>query len=460
MARFSFKPEHAIVIGGSVSGLLAAYVLAKTFKQVTVIDRDLYPEGPFARKGVPQSTQVHVFLRRGMLLLEEFFPGLDAELARAGAPQVDWMQDFAFYSRAGWGPRSHSSFLTRTSTRGLLEYLIRSHVAANPRITFIQQIEVIELISDAAGRVRGVKGRPRSKDTGSLATMELEGDLVVDASGRTSRTPRWLNSLGLQVPEEIIIDADLGYATRAFRIPEHFKSDWKILMVRDRPPYGTRGSVIMPVENEQWMVNMVGSGLDNPPVDEAGFLDFARSLIHPEIYDSIKNAEPVSSIHGYRRTENRLTRYEQIQHWPEGFLVIGDAFCAFNPIYGQGMSVAALEARALERWLARPGSTLSFLKQLAHLVRTPWMLATTEDLLIINSKENSGGPLELMMRRYVDEVQWLAGSDLAAFRAFVKVMHMTSGPEAFFEPQIVLKVLPRLMQRPIALRSPATQSLR
>ncbi len=140
--------------------------------------------------------------------------------------------------------------------------------------------------------------------------------------------------------------------------------------------------------------------------------------------------------------------------------MIGDAFCAFNPICGQGMTVAALEARAFERWIARQGSTLSFQKQLAHLVRTPWMMATTEDLHIINSKVNSGGPLDALLRRYFDEVQWLAGNDKAAFKAFVKVMHMTSGPEALFDPLIALKVLPLLMQRPMSLRSSAAESLR
>jgi 2-polyprenyl-6-methoxyphenol hydroxylase-like FAD-dependent oxidoreductase len=459
MARSSLKPDHAIVIGGSIAGLLAANVLAKVFKQVTVIDRDTYPEGPIDRKGVPQSTQVHIILRRGMLLLEEYFPGLNAELARAGAPQVDWMQDFAWFTRAGWGPRSPSNFVTSTPSRGLLEYTLRSRVSANPNISFIQQIEVIELVSDSSGRVSGIKGRPRSKDTGSLATMQLDGDLVVDASGRTSRTPRWLNSLGLDVPEEIIIDADLGYATRTYRIPENFKSDWKILMVRDRPPFGTRGGVIMPIENGQWMVNIAGAGQDNPPVEEMGFLEFARSLVHPEIYESILNAEPVSAIYGYRRTENRLTRYEQIQRWPEGFLVIGDAFCTFNPIYGQGMSVAALEARALERWLMRPESALAFQKKLARLVHIPWMMATTEDLHIINSKENRGGPLDAFVRRYFDEVQWLAGSDKDAFKAFVKVTHMTSGPETLFHPAIILKVLPHLVQRPVSPHPQPVQSL-
>lgn len=436
--------EQAIVIGGGIAGLLAAHSLSPAFEHVTLIDRDSLLDGTQPRKGAPQSMHVHVLLRKGMLLLEEFFPGFGADLAAAGAPHVDWTQDLALFTRGGWAPRFESGLCTYTCSRGMLEYQIRRRVAALPNVEICEKDEVTGLVFEAKNRVTGVSMRRRGGANPGSDGQELTAGLVVDASGRSSRVTQWLQTTGHALPEAIEVDASLGYASRTYRKPASFDDRWKVLMIRDRPPFGTRAGVIFPIEGDQWIANLGGAGGDFPPTDEDGFLQFARELINLEFYDALKGAEPVSSIAGYRRTANRLNRFELMESWPEGLLAVGDSVCAFNPVYGQGMTVAALEAQALSAWLKKAATCRSFQQSLAAILRTPWLMATNEDRRIVEDASLPRSPMDTFMRRYFDEVQWLAGYDREAFHAFLSVSHLAKSPASLFHPRIALKVI-RLM---------------
>ncbi len=443
----SFPYQHAVVIGGSIAGLLAARVLAEAFDKVTVVERDAFPEGPLPRKGVPQSGQVHVLLRRGAIELEALFPGFNRRLEDLGATRVDWMKDLTLVTRVGRPPRFDSDFVTYTTSRGLLEYLIRELTIRRENIEFLQRTEATGLLTGSGGQVNGITLRRRG-DAESLQNQEkLDADLVVDASGRSSKSIDWLKNLGYAIPKEVIVDSNLGYATRAYRIPASFDRRWKVLMVRDRPPFGTRGGVVFPIENDAWMVNLGGALGDFPPTDDAGFLEFARGLIHPELFEAIKDAVALTPISGYRRTDNRLNRFERMAKWPEGLVVVGDALCAFNPVYGQGMTIAAIEAGAIKAWLKKPSSCFALQKQLAGLLRTPWLMATTEDLRVVKGVNARQGLLERFFQTYFDHVQWLAVQDSQVFEAFMNVTHLVTQPVTLFQPRIAFKVLRHLLSR-------------
>jgi 2-polyprenyl-6-methoxyphenol hydroxylase-like FAD-dependent oxidoreductase len=438
--------RHAIVIGSSIAGMLAARVLSDHFENVTIIDRDALPDSPEPRKGAPQTAHVHILLRRGLLIMRQLFPQLDDDLTQAGALSVNWTRDLVTFTPAGWSPRFDSEYTTRTCSRGLLEQMVRRQIAAIKNIAIEARCEAIEpLVSETRSAFTGLKVHYR--DRSENAAVELSADLIVDASGRTSKGLNWIATLGYATPQETVIDAHVGYATRVYRRPANFKADWKSMLVRSRPPFKVRGGVIYPIENDQWMVNVAGAGDERPPTDESSFLDYTRTFIHPALHDAIQNAEPISPMHTYQRTENRLRHFDRLTHWPENFLMLGDAACAFNPVYGQGMSVAALEAQFLDQWLRASQSSLAFQRQLMKVVRGPWLMATNEDLRLTHMEGTSPGRFDKTYQRYIDEFIWLCGSDPQAAEVFMGVTQLIKPPMAMFAPTLALKVMRRMLRR-------------
>ena len=436
--------QHAIVIGGSIAGMLAARVLSDHFARVTLIDRDTLPDLPEPRKGAPQTAHVHVLLQRGLLIMQQLFPQFDDALTQAGALSVNWTRDLATFTPAGWNPRFDSTYTTRTCSRGLLEQIMRRQIAMIKNITIEPRCEVLEpLVAENRSAFTGLRVHYRDRS----AMAELAADFIVDASGRTSKGLNWIAENGYILPEETVINAHVGYATRVYRRPENFKADWKAMMIRTRPPFGLRGGLIYPIENDRWMVNLAGAGSERPPVHEAQFLDFIKNLIHPAMYDAVKDAEPVSAMHAYQRTENRLRHFERLTRWPDNFVMLGDAACAFNPTYGQGMSVAALEAQALDRWLRASHSTLAFQQQLMQVVRGPWLMATNEDSRLPHVVGATPSRFDRLNQRYIDEFIWLCASDRQALDTFMGVTHLVKSPAAMFAPTLAFKVMRRTLQR-------------
>jgi 2-polyprenyl-6-methoxyphenol hydroxylase-like FAD-dependent oxidoreductase len=471
------KNSHALVIGGSIAGLLAAQVLSKYFERVTIIERDRFPDQPTQRPGVPQSHHVHVLLQRGQQILEELFPGIEAELAAAGAPRMDAAADSIWLGLGGWAPRFDSGVTTCNSSRNLLEWTIRRRLTANNRVVFVQAGQVTNLLSNPnQTSVTGVRVRLRQSET----ETDFPADLVVDASGRNSRAPQWLEAMGYAPPQETAINSFLGYTSRWYQPPadvdppksplikgtnENPKSssaaarsaiqnpksnDWKALLISAKPPY-TRGGVVTLVEENRWVVTLVGIGRDYAPTDEAGFLEFARSLRSPMIYEAIKDAQPISPILAYQRTENRLRHYEKLSRLPDGFVLVGDAVCAFNPVYGQGMTAAALAAFTLDRCLSQQLSNQShsnlvgfprrFQKQLSHAIAVPWLMATGEDFRWPTTEGGQPDLIARLMQKYLDRVLLLTAENPEMHKLFLEVMHLLKPPSAFFQPNILLQVL-------------------
>ena len=439
------KQTQAIVIGGSIAGMFAARVLSDHFAHVTIVDRDALPDSPEPRKGAPQTAHVHVLLQRGLLIMQQLFPQFDDNLMQAGALSVNWTRDLATFTPAGWNPRFASTYTTRTCSRGLLEQIVRRQIAAIKNITIEARCEVLEpLVAENRSAFTGLKVHYRDRSENSVS--ELAADLIVDASGRTSNGLKWLAENGYAAPKETVINAHVGYATRVYRRPMNLNADWKALMVRTRPPFGLRGGLIYPIENDQWMVNIAGAGEERPPAHEALFLEFIKNLIHPAMYEAVKDAEPVSAMHSYQRTENRLRHFDRLTRWPENFVMLGDAACAFNPTYGQGMSVAALETQALDRWVRARQSSLTFQQQLMSVVRGPWLMATNEDSRLPHVEGTTPSRFDRLNQRYIDEFIWLCADDRHALDTFMGVSQLMKSPAAMFAPTLAAKVMRRMIQ--------------
>ena len=383
---FAFR--QGVVIGSGIAGLTAARVLANHVGRVIVVERDHRPDDAGARPGVPQAHHPHNLQPQGQQILEQLYPGVTRELADAHAIQLDGPGDVAFHYEGAWRtPRSGGRHATISCSRRLLEETISLRTFANRRIEIMHGYEVAGLYQQTEGRrVGGVHLQPRRGTIG--VELDLDANLVVDASGRRSRAPQWLAGLGYRPPEEWHIDALVGYASRLYRRPPGFSESWKMLYIRPTPPAGTRGGVILPMEGERWHVALMGVGGDYPPTDETGFLAFARSLPAQALYEAIKAAEPLDRIRGFRSTDNRVRRYDTLPRSLEGFLVIGDATYALNPLYAQGMTAALLSAQALAAaFQNHPGRETGDVQELARAfqgrlreaVAAPWRLATRID---------------------------------------------------------------------------------
>jgi 2-polyprenyl-6-methoxyphenol hydroxylase-like FAD-dependent oxidoreductase len=436
--------RHAVVVGGSIGGMLAARVLAEHFDRVTIVERDRLPDAGENRPGVPHARHLHFFFKRGLMVVEELFPGVTADLLEAGSHLLDQGKDFRILYRSGWSPRVELGLEFCTFTRPLLEAVIRRHLLEDSKIEILEGFEVAGLMVDGDGRVDGVRIQPRHQDPNVPAEVhEIRTGLVVDTSGRGSKAPDWLETAGFSRPEETVVDAFWGYATRIYEPVEDFKKDWKNLLVMNRPPYQPRAGIIQPIEGNRWLVTIAGVMHDYPPTDEEGFLKFARSLSSPELYRAIEHAKPLSRIWGYRRTENRLRRYDRAR-LPQGFAALGDSVCAFNPVYGVGMTLTGLEALELRECLRKGGGRLdtrTFQKRVAKLVAGPWALTTGEDLRWPATKGGKITAKVKLMHWYIEQVIRLIPQNEVVFRRFQRVNHMLDAPTALFRPAVLLPVL-------------------
>ncbi len=419
-----------------MAGLLAAAALAPCVRDVVVVEADALADGAEGRAGVPQGAHSHVLLVRGREVMEELLPGIDAELAVHVPDEVDWANDCVVVSAAGQVPRFRSSIVTRPCTRPLLEWCVRRRVLALPNVRVVRA--KVEAPLWTGDRVTGVLA----------GGAEMRAELVVDASGRRSRTPGWLRARGFSAPDETVVNARLGYATRTFergRSPR----DWKGLVVSTQPPHNPRAAALWPIEGDQWLVTLAGTAGNHPPTDDAGFLAFARALATPLVHDAIADARPTSKIRGFRDTANRWRRYDRMTTLPEGLVVVGDGVCAFNPIYGQGMTVAGLEAAHLARLVGAAGSLdglwRAYYRASPRWIEPAWLLATSEDCRWPQTEGGSRGVLARAQHWYIDRYMDLTPHSAPMVETFLAVMHMTRPPSAMATPRTFARVIARAL---------------
>lgn len=369
--------RHAVVLGAGVAGLLTARIAADFFGRVTLVDRDALEDSYAPRRGVPQGAHTHDCLARGHQIMEELFPGIGDEMVAAGAQRGDIARNARWIVGGRPIERSDSGLTTVTGTRPFREAHLRRRVEELPQVTLERDTDVVRLVTDEAKRrVTGVVVRTDG------AERTLEADLVIDTTGRGSRTPAWLEELGYGRVEEERHKVDIGYVTRYYRTPpEAFEGDISINTVAS--PDVPRGGSCQRVDGGRTIVTVYGVLGDHPPADPEGFLDFVKSLAAPDIHRIIEASEPVSDPVRYRFPANLRRRYERLADFPEGLLVTGDAVCSVNPRYGQGMTLAALEALSLLGYLRdaeRPNGVDFFQRLTREVVDGVWDMTLISDL--------------------------------------------------------------------------------
>ncbi|AKT37818.1 uncharacterized protein CMC5_019610 [Chondromyces crocatus] len=432
-----------------MAGLLAARVLSDHFERVTIIERDVISTEPAPRKGVPQARHVHVLLARGLDVLGELFPGVGDELAAAGAERIDFGTDMRWQSFGTWKVCFPRGLRCSFQSRALLEAVVRRRALALDGVRLRDGLRATGLATDPSGRrITGVRVE------GGLADELIPAELVVDTSGRGSRMPTWLETLGYAAPEEASVRVHVGYASRIYRRPEPAPGSWRALYMLGTEP-GHRAGVISPIEGGRWMVTLIGLLKDYPPADERGFLEFARGLASDELYQAIRGAEPLTDIASHRFPSHVWRRYDRLARLPEGLAVLGDALCSINPVYGQGMTTGALSALTLDRCLheqrrarhTRPGEELCgltrrFQSRVAEVVEAPWRIATGEDLRF-PEVEGERSRSQTLLNWYARHVHGLCGYDPEVTARFCRVQHMLAGPLALFHPRVAIAVLRR-----------------
>jgi flavin-dependent dehydrogenase len=423
--------DRAVVIGGSLAGLLAARILTEHFDRVTLIERDRFPADPLFRSGVPQARHLHVLWTRGLEIAEGLFPGLEKELIAAGAEEIRVPADVLWLTAAGWRTRFDVTRLL-TFGRPLLDWAVRSRLGG---VEILDGHEVTGLV-------------PRGRDVAGVELRgggDLRADLVVDATGRGSRTPSWLGAFGYPAPPQTRVDPLLGYASRQYAIPPGFDPGWKALYLQADPPATRRTGGLFPQEGGRWLVSLSGAGRDYGPTDEDAFLEFAKGLRSPVLYEAIRDAEPLTPISGFRHTANHRRHYERMPAWPKGLIVTGDAACSFNPIYGQGMSVAALSALALDQCLREAGREVErrFQRRAARCAAGAWLVATGEDLRYRETDAAPAGLRTRLINAYVDRVVAAANVDRHVCARLLDVLSLTSAPTTLFAPSVLARVLTR-----------------
>lgn len=433
--------QHAIVIGGSLAGLLTARVLSQHFRQVTLIERDRVNDQPEARKGQPHTRHLHGLLAKGLAVMSGYFPGLVDELTANGAQVSDMGAGMRWHICGGYRIQFKSDMIGALMSRPLLEWTIRRRVLALPNVQLLAECDVEELLTSADhSTVTGVKIHHRARQE----NITLSADLVIDASGRGSASPKWLEQLGYDRPAESLVKVNIGYATRVYRRQPGDLEGAQLIMIAPDAPHGKRTGLIFPIEGDRWICTLGGWAGDHAPLDEAGFLEFARSLPAPDVYDMIRKLEPISEIYPYKLPGSLRRHYEKLRRFPIGYLVLGDAICSFNPVYGQGMTSAAMQAAALDQLLgegiALPHLWQRFFKAAAAVVDIPWQLAVGEDFRFAETEGQKPAGVDFI-NRYVNRVHRASHHDPVVYTAFLQVMNLMAPPTSLFHPRILWRVL-------------------
>lgn len=431
------KAEHAIVLGASMGGLLAARALAPHFSRVTLIERDELPTEPVNRKGVPQGRHSHGLLAKGGEVLESLFPGLPQELIDLGVPAGDLglqVRLIAGGQRCMPIPTGLRGF---AASRPLLEYHVRRRVLALPQVHLLARHIARGLIVGPGDRVTGVR---IAAVEGPVKEREVDADLVVDASGRGSKTPDWLRDLGFPVPETESVHINVSYVTRHFRRrPGEYGNDLAAL-ISAVPPNQRAGAAIAQ-EGDRWTVTLIGYLGEHAPLDLPGFIEYARGLPTLDIHELVSRAEPIGDAYTAAYPASIRRRYERLRRFPERFAVFGDAICGFNPIFGQGMTVAAIEATLLDATLAGGLERIGprFFARTARPLDAAWSIVAGNDLRFPAARGQRTFTLRLI-NAYLTSFLKTAAHDPVLSRRFFDVVNLTSPPEHLLSPGLLARV--------------------
>ena len=446
-------PGHgrAVVIGASIAGLMAARVLSEHFAEVCVLERDALPEDAAPRKGTPQAIHPHGLLARGREVMEQLFPGFTEALVAQGALTGDVGLDVAFDADAKRLARPRTGCLGVLAGRLAIEAELRRRTRALPGVRMITGVDVREPVYEpAAGRVTGVR---YGRCSPAADSRTLTADLVLDCSGRGSHSPGWLDAWGYEPPAEERVKIDLSY-TSAYFARDSRERPLTAGVISTATPGLPRPAVLLAQEpgadgRPRWVAGVGGYAGDHPEALIEGMRTRAREIGGAEIIDLAERGELLGPVMRYRFPHSQRRHFERLSRFPGGFLVMGDALASFNPIYGQGMTVAACEALALREALKAGlhGLAPRFFKAASKVIDIPWQLAVGGDLAL----PVVPGPRPLPVRivnAYIGRLYRAAVRDAAVAGAFLRVVHLIDKPPSLFAPRVLWRVMLRGGRRP------------
>ncbi|PZD96528.1 FAD dependent oxidoreductase [Paenibacillus sambharensis] len=440
----------AILIGGGMAGLLAARVLSDHYDEVVVIEKDEFPAGPDLRPGTPQAFHPHRFMPRGKAVTERLFPGFEQDLAAQGCPST-LGKTMHFKNQYGTMEMNNDQN-DRKFSRALLEWVIRQRVVSIPNVRFLPRHDVTGLLTTPdRSAVVGVKVRERSP---SKLEKALTADLVIDTSGRFSKLSDWLTDLGYEVPKPDLLKVSLGYSTRRYRVPPHLThliDKWDVINLQGQPEGGTYTCVFSFIENGIAEVLLYRPGGNYPPTVADEFELALKQLPSPIISEMVRDLEPTALPRSYRVPELYCHRYEQMSRWPAGLLVLGDAYCIYDPIFGQGMSVVTLTAEILEACLLerrehhRSGWEQDALRRVKEVIEPAFWLNCTADLRWsgVEYEGSDSSTKSAFSREYMELFlqHAMRTSDLQLYGLYWAVNSLMVSPRHLFNPEMAVQVL-------------------
>ena len=453
--------KQAVVIGGSVAGLCTAKVLSDHFERVTIIDHDKVPHGAAHRKGVPQSRHPHVLLDRGRREMTRLFPGFVETILSRGALDLDPGLDLAVLQPERWAPRRPDGHQMLFASRILIESVVREIVATVERISFFEATEATGLVLSDNGSRRVIGVEVTDKDTGARKT--INADLVIDATGRSTDVPRWLEALGLpKVPREIV-DADAGYSTLWYQAPSAERRPaewwWQGAFLNPTFEHSARRDedlyfgLLFPIEENRWIVTVASWGGRPLPKDHESFASLLSRLRTPLLAGACELATPISPVFYRRGMQNIWNHYENWEGRLGGLVATGDAICAFNPVYGQGMTSASVCAGILGDCLAAgdpadPEWAAAFFKKQAQFVGQPWALAVARDRQAVSNLHAPENPMQKQAAEIFGRIMSEGGDYAEIAEAIFDVFNLNRSPESLMNDPKSLAVVAKIMSSP------------
>ncbi|MFF3209515.1 NAD(P)/FAD-dependent oxidoreductase [Streptomyces sp. NPDC002886] len=430
---------RAVILGGSLAGTLAAAALAPHFVEILVLERDKkLPDSAAPRPRLPQAAHAHMLWSGGADAIESLLPGTTDRWLKAGAHRVPIPNGMVSYSAAGWFRRWTETHYLIGASRDLIDWGIRAGALAIPNVSVRTGITVTSLVGSAS-KVCGVHVLTESGEE-----SVIDADLVIDATGRGSKVLDWLKQLGAPTVSETVVDAGVRYASRRYRAPQGAESDWPVIHIQADPREGMPGQVvsIIPIEDGQWHVSISGTRGGEPSTDENLFEEFAGGVRHPLAAEFLARAEPISDVVVYGRTANRQRRFDKAA-MPAGFVVLGDAATSLNPVYGHGMSSAALGALALRETAAKmPVTTPKFAaraqKAMARPAAAAWLLAVGQDRFYPGAVGKTPNLADRLAARYVHRLSHTAIGNFLVVKALTDVMTMQKPASALGAPDVLI----------------------
>ncbi|MFI5783903.1 NAD(P)/FAD-dependent oxidoreductase [Nocardia sp. NPDC051570] len=424
------------MIGAGIGGLLAARVMSEFFVDVTVVEHDILPDDASLRRRIPQGAHAHALLGRGLNSLEELFPGFTREMVDHGASIGDALTDFRIVFDDHFVAHSTSGIQVITASRSLLEWRLRNRVESIDNVEIIDRCAAVDIIVNPHSRA--VAGLAVSRGSGAVEV--IAADMIVDASGRGSQTQSWLEKRGFPRPRKVELNIQLGYATRHFRRESaHLEGDLAVLV--GARPNNPRAGSISAQEGDRWVVTLGGYFHDAPPMDPSGFYEFAATLGVPALTEILTTAMPLDEEAARYRIPAAVRRFYDADDLPEGYIPLGDTVCCFNPIYAQGMSVAAAEAIFLRQCLHRStsGLTRRYLRKITTIVDVAWAVASTADLRLpcVEGARTRRGRIATA---YICRIYAAAAADPYVGAAFGRVTNLVAHPATLISPRMLFRV--------------------